>query len=141
MKNIVQITALTSLVVVLTACGTGAPKPAASEFGFGPRTSGQARYTATLQPDGELKARKMYAVRVAIADAKGRPVEGATIAVDGGMPEHGHGLPTRPRVTRSEGDGVYVIEGLRFNMGGWWELKLAIDGTAGPDSITFNIEV
>ena len=141
MKNIVQITVLTALVAGLTACGTGAQKPSTSEFGLGPRTSAQARYTATLQPEGELKPRKMYAVRVAIADAKGRPVEGATIAVDGGMPEHGHGLPTQPRVTRSEGDGVYVIEGLRFNMGGWWELKLTITTPAGTDTVTFNLQV
>ena len=141
MKNIVQITVLTALVTGLAACSTGAQKPATSEFGFGPRMSSQGRYTATLQPADELRPRKMYSVRVAIADAKGQPVEGATIAVDGGMPEHGHGLPTRPRVTRSEGDGVYIIEGVRFNMGGWWELKLAIDGASGPDSITFNIEV
>ena len=141
MKNIIQITVLTALVTGLAACSTGAQKPAAGEFGFGPRASSQGRYTATLQPADELRPRKMYSVRVAIADAKGRPVEGATIAVDGGMPEHGHGLPTRPRVMRSEGDGVYVIEGVRFNMGGWWELKLAIDGAAGPDSVTFNIEI
>ena len=40
------------------------------------------------------------------------------------MPQHGHGLPTRPRVTRSLGEGIYEIEGVRFNMGGWWGIKL-----------------
>jgi len=34
---------------------------------------------------------------------------------------------------------VYEIEGLRFNMGGWWELKLAILSPEGSDNITFNI--
>ena len=57
------------------------------------------------------------------------------------MPQHGHGLPTRPRVTRNLGDGVYEIEGVRFNMGGWWELKLAIDSAAGADSVTFNLNL
>ena len=77
MRNIIQITVLTALVTGLTACSTGAQKPAAGEFGFGPRMSSQGRYTATLQPAGELRPRKMYSVRLAIVDARGEPVEGA----------------------------------------------------------------
>jgi hypothetical protein len=55
------------------------------------------------------------------------------------MPQHGHGLPTRPRVTRNLGGGVYEIEGVRFNMGGWWEFKLAISAPGGSDRVTFNL--
>ena len=76
-----------------------------------------------------------------IVDARDQPVEGATISVDGGMPEHSHGLPTRPVVKRYLGNGVYEIEGLRFSMGGWWELKLAIDAPAGSDRVTFNLSL
>ena len=111
--------------------GADAKRPAATEFGLGPRASADGRYLATLEPAAELRPRRMQTVRVALADAAGRPIDGAQIAVDGGMPEHGHGLPTRPRVTKNLGDGVYEIEGLRFSMGGWWELRLAIDGAAG----------
>ena len=57
------------------------------------------------------------------------------------MPQHGHGLPTRPRVTRSLGDGIYEIEGVRFNMGGWWEFKLAITAPTGSDVVTFNLNL
>ena len=63
------------------------------------------------------------------------------ISVDGGMPEHGHGLPTQPRVKRALGHGVYEIEGVRFNMGGWWEFKLAIAGSRGADTVTFNLDL
>jgi hypothetical protein len=119
-----------------------AAKPAAEQFGFGPRTSTESRYTATLEPAVQpLKARRMLKVQVSIRDAAGQPVDGASIEVDGGMPEHGHGLPTKPRVTRSLGDGRYEIEGLRFNMGGWWELHLAISTPAGADRVTFNLQV
>jgi hypothetical protein len=86
-----------------------------------------------------LKLRQLQTLPVLVTDAQGRPVDGASIAVDGGMPEHGHGLPTQPRVTRALGGGLYEIEGLRFNMGGWWELKLAIDSPAGADRVTFNL--
>ena len=116
-------------------------RPAAAEFGLGPRTSANRTYKATLQPAQPLRLRQLQTLQVRISDANGRPVEGARISVDGGMPEHGHGLPTQPLVRRSLGDGVYEIEGLRFSMGGWWELKLAIDSAAGSDRVTFNISL
>lgn len=134
------------LLVTLTACGSammmlghGAKRPAASEFGLGPRASVSGRYTATLQPEQPLRVRKLQSVVVSIHDSKGRAVESATIAVDGGMPQHGHGLPTRPRVTKNLGEGAYEISGVRFNMGGWWEFKLAITDEAGTDTVTFNL--
>ncbi|MDP3899435.1 MAG: FixH family protein, partial [Mesorhizobium sp.] len=71
----------------------------------------------------------------------GNPVEGATIAVDGGMPQHGHGLPTAPAATSYLGEGRYRIEGVRFNMGGWWEFKFAIEAAPGADAVTFNLSL
>ena len=44
----------------------------------------------------------------------GEPVEGAVLVVDGGMPEHDHGLPTAPRITADLGDGRYRLEGYAF---------------------------
>jgi len=121
--------------------GAGAERPAASEFGLGPRTSAGGRYVATLEAAQPLRARQMQTLRVTLRDAEGRAVDVDQIAVDGGMPEHGHGLPTRPRVTGHPSDGVYEIEGLRFNMGGWWELRLAIAGPRGADTVTFNLDI
>ena len=34
-----------------------------------------------------------------VETADGQPVEDADITVNGGMPQHGHGLPTSPQVT------------------------------------------
>jgi hypothetical protein len=116
-------------------------RPAATEFGPGPRASTNHVYTATLQPTQAWRLRQLQSVPVRIIDAEGRPVEGASIRVDGGMPQHGHGLPTQPKVSRYLGDGVYEIEGVRFSMGGWWELKLAIDAPAGSDRVTFNLSL
>jgi len=119
----------------------GAVRPASSEFGFGPRPSAGQLYAATLQLRQPLRVRQLQTLTVRITDASGRPMEGARISVDGGMPEHGHGLPTAPKVRRALGGGVYEIEGLRFNMNGWWELKLAIESPAGADSVTFNLSL
>lgn len=113
--------------------------PAASEFGLGPRTSANGVYTAVLEPREPIRLRQMQKVAVRVLDAGGRPIDGASISIQGGMPEHRHGLPTQPKVTRSLGEGVYEIEGVRFSMGGWWELTLAIESPAGADSVTFNL--
>jgi hypothetical protein len=136
------------ILVVLAALGGGhllmmrrAPVPPASEFGVGPRTSGAGLYTATLIPAESLRPRRLQTVQVAIADAEGQPIENADIGIDGGMPQHGHGLPTRPRVTRHVGNGVYEIEGVRFSMGGWWEFKLSIATASGTDLVTFNLKL
>ena len=136
-----------AVAISMTACshammmirGSGANRPAASEFGLGPRASAEGRYVATLEPAKPLRPRQMQTVRVSVRDAEGRAIEEAEISIDGGMPQHGHGLPTRPRVTRNLGDGIYEIEGVRFNMGGWWEFKLAITAASGSDVVTFNL--
>ena len=60
-------------------------------------------------------------------------------AVDGGMPEHGHGLPTEPYVTGNLGGGDYLVEGLRFQMKGWWEVKFTISTSENTDEVVFNL--
>jgi hypothetical protein len=131
--------ALTGCSSMLTMIHGGPAKPAPAEFGLGPRASSSGLYTATLQPAESLRPRKLQAVQVVLTDAKGQAIDGAVITIDGGMPQHGHGLPTRPRVTKALGNGAYVIEGVRFNMGGWWEFKLSIAGAQGTDTVTFNL--
>jgi hypothetical protein len=141
--------AMVAAAASLSACshammmvhGTGAKRPAAREFGLGPRASAGGTYVATLEPARPLRPRQMQKVRVTVRDAEGRAIDGAQISIDGGMPQHGHGLPTRPRVTRNLGDGVYEIDGVRFNMGGWWEFTLAIAGSRGADTVTFNLNL
>ena len=55
------------------------------------------------------------------------------------MPEHNHGLPTSPEMTGQLDGGRYRIEGVKFSMPGWWELKFDISAAAGSDSVTFNL--
>jgi len=121
--------------------GKSVSRPAATEFGPGPRTSAARRFTATLQPDQPLRPRPLQTVRVAIVDGDGRAVEGATLAINGGMPQHGHGLPTKPRMTQALSAGSYQVEGVRFNMGGWWEFKVTITSDRGVDTVTFNLSL
>lgn len=74
-----------------------------------------------------------------VETADGSPVEGAQILVDGGMPQHGHGLPTNPQVTEDLGGGDYRVEGMKFQMLGWWEVRFNITADGNSDSVTFNL--
>jgi hypothetical protein len=106
------------------------------------RPSVDNKYVVTLQPPAKPAAiNQLHAWQVKVTSLAGAPVAHARIQVDGGMPQHGHGLPTRPQVTRELPDGGYLIEGMKFSMTGWWEIKLAIDGPAGADRVTFNTVV
>lgn len=134
------------VAIILTRSASAAAnkggKPDAKDFGPGPRTSARGLYVVTLQGAGTLQPRKMYTLQAVVVDgANGVAVTDATITIDGGMPQHGHGLPTRPRMTKNDGNGWYEISGLRFNMGGWWELKLTITTPAGTDTVVFNLAV
>lgn len=115
--------------------------PPADEFGFGPRTSAEGAYTARVQPLQTIRIGQLHAWRLEVQDRQGNGVAGAEITVDGGMPQHGHGLPTRPRVTKDLTGGVYDVDGMRFNMGGWWVVKFRIRSPSGDDTVTFNIRL
>jgi hypothetical protein len=93
-------------------------------------------FSSDLDP---VAINQMHSWTLTVATADGQPVENATITVDGGMPQHGHGLPTNPQVTEYLGDGRYRVEGLRFQMGGWWEVKFDITAAGQTDAVTFNL--
>ena len=92
--------------------------------------------TSKLKP---VAINKIHSWVLQIRKPDGERVSNAKIHVSGGMPMHGHGLPTSPRVTKYLNDGKYLIEGVRFNMTGWWELKFMIKSGHHKENITFNI--
>nr|WP_282567986.1 FixH family protein [Devosia oryzisoli] len=101
--------------------------------------SKDGHYQVTLVPGIDpVPVGKMHAWLVDVTDAAGQPVD-ADIVIDGGMPQHGHGLPTVPAVTGKDHHGRHIVGGMRFNMPGWWVLKVEISGTAGVDTATFNL--
>lgn len=78
---------------------------------------------------------------VSVKDTKGIAVTNAQILLDGGMRAHGHGLPTKPQVTKHLGEGSYLIEGLRLNMVGEWTLMIGVDLNGRRDVVTFDFEI
>ena len=106
------------------------------------RTSEGGRYRATIHPQGDsIPQGKLQRWTLHLETPAGSPVDSAVVAVDGGMPQHGHGLPTKPRVTRALGNGDHLVEGMKFNMGGWWVVKFRVNATAGADSVVFNVKL
>jgi hypothetical protein len=103
------------------------------------RPTSQQRYRVEVHSLADpIAINKMHAWEIRLRSPSDEPVSGASFTVGGGMPQHGHGFPTQPKVTKDFGDGRYLLEGMKFSMPGWWELKLKVDGASGVDEITFN---
>jgi hypothetical protein len=106
------------------------------------RSSEAGVYRGTIRPEGDsIPQGRLQRWTLHLETAGGTAVDSATIAVDGGMPQHGHGLPTKPVVTRHSGKGDHIVEGLKFNMGGWWVVKFRVTSTSGTDVLVFNLKL
>ena len=106
------------------------------------RLSDGGKYRVSIRPpDGHVPMQRMHSWVLHVEGAGGAAIDSAAICVDGGMPEHGHGLPTRPAVTESLHNGDFRVDGMKFSMGGWWVVKFTIDSPAGADSIRFNLKL
>jgi len=104
------------------------------------RLSNQGAYKVSYTPRrGSIIINQLHSWTIHVATAGGRPVTDAAITVDGDMPQHGHGLPTHPQVTRHLGNGDYLVEGMKFQMGGWWVVDFTIDAHGQRDTVRFNM--
>ncbi|QJR37865.1 FixH family protein [Gemmatimonas groenlandica] len=132
--------ALTALSL-LTGCMMFAKAPSDLDYAR-TRRSEVGLYVATIHPTGDSIPRgKLHQWTLHLETSAGVPVDSANVSIDGGMPQHGHGLPTKPRVTRALGHGDHMVEGMKFNMGGWWVVKFRISAASGRDSLVFNLSL
>lgn len=100
--------------------------------------NGLYRVAYTSQPS-PVPVNRLHSWTLHIERPDGSPLNDAPITVDGDMPEHGHGLPTRPRVTRQLGPGDYLVEGVKFQMGGWWVMDFTVAHNGRTDTTRFNL--
>jgi hypothetical protein len=137
--------ALSVVVLVLIAFGAylampmaGPPKP---ELDLSrSRTTASGLFAAAIEPEvPDVKQGQLHSWVLTVKTPDGKPVDDARVEIGGGMPDHNHGLPTSPQVTQHLGEGRYRIEGMKFSMSGWWELRFDISSAAGSDSVTFNL--
>jgi hypothetical protein len=135
--RLAPIVAAAAFAILASACAT--PKDLDLSL---QHASSQGRFVVAMLPPAAGPAiNQMHAWQVKLATPQGEPVSRAEIAFDGGMPQHGHGFPTRPRVTREIAPGVYALEGMKFSMTGWWDMRLAIQAGDVADTAVFNVVV
>jgi hypothetical protein len=83
----------------------------------------------------------LHAWTLHVETSAGQPVDDAVISINGGMPAHGHGLPTEPRVTADLGNGDYRVEGMKFHMQGDWVVTFAISSGDKEDTATLEFQL
>lgn len=127
--------ALAALATLIAGCVT---QPKDLDLALDKKSASNVYRVALVPPAQAPAINQMHSWKVKLATSDGMPVHGASFVVDGGMPQHGHGLPTEPRVTRELEVGTYALDGMKFSMTGWWEVKLTIQGPQGADQVTFN---
>ena len=93
-------------------------------------------YSSEIEP---VPVNRYHSWNLHVTTADGKPVKGARMLVVGDMPEHGHGFPTEPEITAGQKDGLYLIEGLKFSMPGWWVVTLHIAAGEMRDHVSFNL--
>ena len=124
---------LAATVCTMPDAGASDAPPLASRDGYF-----LVRYSSELDP---LVINRLHAWTLVITTADGEPVTGASIDVSGGMPEHDHGLPTTPIVAAADDNGTYRLRGLRFHMGGAWEMVIEIDDGLHRDRVVVSVMV
>lgn len=139
--NARRVAAALAAMIIASGCMMFAKPPRDLDYSR-TRTSEAGLYRATIRPQGDsIPQGKLHRWVLHVETANGAPVDACDITVDGGMPQHGHGLPTKPRVTRDLGNGDHLVEGMKFNMGGWWVVKFRVASTSGTDSVVFNLKL
>ena len=137
-RRLAAISLAATLLSLVAACGTP-PKDLDLSL---QHPSAQGKFVVRMEPPAAGPAiNQMHAWQIRLATPDGAPVSQARIAFDGGMPQHGHGFPTKPRVTREVAPGVYALEGMKFSMTGWWDMRLGIQSGDVADTAVFNVVV
>lgn len=99
-------------------------------------------FEVTLQSQNQnIEINEYLDWKLIIRTADGEPVSPVRVRIGGGMPMHGHGLPTQPQLGKHLGDGAYMLKGLLFSMNGSWVLELDIQSKTLTDSVKFELEV
>lgn len=102
--------------------------------------NGEYRFSL-FTTDPTFPFKKIHNWIIHIENKEGKPVENAKIFVFGGMPEHRHGFPTKPRVKKYLGNGDYLVEGIKFTMPGRWEMQFNIKDHNKTSKSVFQIHL
>ncbi len=103
-----------------------------------PQPSKQGRFRLALKPVADtILLHDLHTWTIHIESANGMPIQPKRILIGGGMPQHGHGFPSQPKITRYMGNGGWLIEGMQFNMTGLWQIRFKLLDAFGWNGSTF----
>lgn len=118
-----------------------APPPKDLDYATMKMTANNAYNVMYKSIGGQIRINRIHSWELTINDAAGQPVNDAMVTVVGDMPEHGHGLPTQPEITKVGAGGLYRVDGMKFTMPGWWVVTVSIMVDDVHDSVSFNLNI
>jgi hypothetical protein len=136
MRSLAVVAVLASGLLQL-ACGSGTDPEPQDLSGV---TSVAGAFLASFTPEPGLPVTGDNALGIELRDAKGSPVEHATIAIEPWMPAHGHGSHVQPKLSEL-GGGAYRAEDIYFTMPGAWELTLDVIDGSQRDTFVLSYDV
>ena len=89
----------------------------------------------------ELPLNTIHTWLLIVTDLDGNPLSDLNITINGDMPGHNHGLPTSPKVVKSEVAGQYLVKGMKFQMPGWWVITFDVEREGETDQLRYNLEL
>jgi len=118
-----------------------APPPKDLDYATMKMTANNAYNVMYKSIGGQIRINRIHSWELTINDAAGQPVNDAMVTVVGDMPEHGHGLPTQPEITKVGAGGLYRVDGMKFTMPGWWVVTVSIMVDGLHDSVSFSLNI
>ena len=105
-------------------------------------TSDRGIYQVTIRPRNDtVPVGELHEWVIRPQTAAGAGFVPTELVFMAGMPGHGHGTTSEPRVTEYLTDGSFLVEGVKFNMTGLWNIIVSVTGPAGPDRVVFELTV
>ena len=102
--------------------------------------SGNYRFTLYSKPS-PIPLKKIHSWILKVENNDGNPVTNAKLFINGGMPAHRHGFPTKPVVKKYLGNGEYLVEGIKFTMPGYWEMRFTMSIKNKRERVVFKINL
>lgn len=131
----------TAGLMLLFHSGIGLADTAKVWFSQTMETAG-GHYIVTLEStESDFALNEYRKWHLVLRDKAGNGIAPARFTISGGMPMHGHGLPSQPQITKHLGDGRFLIEGIRFNMLGKWVFQFDVVTRDNSDSVRFEVVV
>ncbi len=104
--------------------------------------SNRGVYSVTFSTkEHAIPLRNMHSWYVTFKTKDGKEFIPGNLSISGGMPSHGHGLPSEPNFTRVLKDKSLLLEGVLFNMTGEWQLQVTLTGPSGLDTATLEFSI